>query len=93
MKHGLMIALTLAGGTIISPAMAATPAAADQATLNRVEPQAKADYAQMEPAAQSKGHAAIHDPAAVDSPLSRRKAVANLLDQYRDGWLWSLGRR
>ncbi len=91
MKHSLTIALIL--GAIISPAMITTGAAADQAYLGRAEPKAKQNFAQVDSTTQSKAHAATNDPATEHNRPRHRKAVAYLLDQYRDGWLWSLGRR
>jgi hypothetical protein len=43
-------------------------------------------------AAQSQTKTTIHDPATAKDPMARGHAVSMLLNQYRHGWLWSLGR-
>ena len=73
-------------------AMAATLTVADQVYLDSVRRGSGARYAQMDEGTRAKIHTAIHDPATARDPGARRRAVAYLLDQYRNGWLWSLGR-
>jgi len=86
------ITAVIAGMVMASPVMAAALTPADQAYLNRVRPDSGIDYAQMDDQSQTKIHAAIHDRATAKNPKARGRAVGMLLDQYRHGWLWSLGR-
>ncbi len=85
----------IAAGVVVmmflSPAAAAPLTSADQAYLDRIRPQAGISYAQMDARSQAKFHAAIHDPATARDAKARGRAVGMLLDQYRHGWLWSLG--
>jgi hypothetical protein len=93
MKSNLIIAVVLLQAVIARPAMAVTLTATDQLYLNSVQPAPGTRIAQMDEETQARIHAAIHDPATAHDPDARRRAVAYLLDQYRNGWLWSLGRR
>jgi len=92
MNPRVVVAAVVFGVLVGSHAMAATLTAADQLYLDRVQPASGARYAQMDDRTQAKIHAAIHDPATLRDANARRRAVAYLLDQYRNGWLWSLGR-
>jgi hypothetical protein len=92
MKSKLAVA-TVSVGALLGPhAMAATLTAADQVYLDSIRPVSENRNAQLDQGTQAKIHAAIHDPATARDPGARRRAVAYLLDQYRNGWLWSLGR-
>jgi len=93
MKPNLRISAVFIGVLLASPTMAATLTTADQLYLDSVRPASKTRYAQMDEKTRAKFHAAIHDPATAHDPDARRRAVTFLLDQYRNGWLWSLGRR
>lgn len=92
MKPNLMVAAVFVYALLAPPAMAATLTDADQLYLNGIRPASGARYAQIDDGTQAKIHAAIHDPATARDPSARRRAVTYLLDQYRNGWLWSLGR-
>lgn len=93
MKPNLTVAAVFVGALFALPAVAATLTAADQLYLDSVHPASGVRYAQMDGGTQAKIHAAIRDPTTARDPNARRRAVAYLLDQYRNGWLWSLGRR
>jgi len=92
MNPRIVVAAIVFGVLVGSHAMAATLTAADQLYLNSVQPASGTRYAQMDEGTQAKIHATIHDPATARDPNARRRAVAYLLEQYRNGWLWSLGR-
>jgi hypothetical protein len=92
MKSILALAVVLVGALPSPYAAAATLTPADQVYLESVRPASENRYAQMDQGTQAKIHAAIHDPATASDSGARRRAVAYLLDQYRNGWLWSLGR-
>lgn len=90
MKLRLLAALVVVGALAVASATAAPLTASDQAYANHVR--LGSQYAQMDQATQARLHAVIHDPATAHHPAARRRAVALLLEQYRNGWLWSLGR-